>query len=182
VNALAYGEPARYWSPSIDGATGILQDPFFYPWGDADLLRSNGKNSGVTLELAGGAVDNFTTVGEVIDRRFFQNVSPFLTGRRYLDHLDPVDRWQDDGGSGAEIAPDNSMDGLFIVNDPSNDGDFDFPYVSSNRPGFNDLILRLNGLCLFVNQSCAAGPNPPVVGVLGMMGQVSFVPLPLGGH
>ena len=184
VNALAYGESARYWPSTLDGASNIQQDANLYPWGDTDPLQLNGKNNGTTLVPPTDLAWNFTTEDEVRDRRFFQHVSAFLTGRRFVQNQQPPGTWQDDelDDVNVEGAPlgDNSAEGLFYVNDPSNDADLDFPYESSLRPGFNDLLMRRNALCQFVNQSCITGPG--ISSTMGIMAELAHIPLPLGGH
>lgn len=184
VNALAYAEPAKYWLATLDGASSIPQDPMLYPWGDLTVLQHDGMNNGETVDPLGGGGINFTTNGEVEPRSFFQGVSPFLTGRRYLDYPEPPDRWQDDKTDDDDIAlptSDATMLGLFHVSDPSNDGNVEFPFLANSRGSFNDLERRRSALCVFVNQSCSGGSLFPK-SMVHLMGILSHAPLPLGSH
>ncbi|MBK7242124.1 MAG: hypothetical protein IPI00_18675 [Flavobacteriales bacterium] len=175
VNALAFGEGARYWLPTLDGASDIPQDPHFYPWNSGGPLLSNGRNNGQTL----GAGYNFTVSQDVRDRNFFQSVSPFLIGRRYVLNLgQTTGTWDDDLNSDTG---DDNMSGLFYVYDPSNDGDFEFPFISDRRSGFNDLERRKNLLCQFLSQTCTNEPPDPLT-VSKRIDLIQFTPLPLAAH
>ena len=69
------------------------------------------------------------------------------------------------------------MDGYFYVNDPENENVF--PWVLDQKRGFNDLLMRHDRMCQFLNQSCGDGGTLPVVKLMEMM---LFIPLPKGGH
>lgn len=73
--------------------------------------------------------------------------------------------------------PDLGMAGYFYVNDPDN-GD-NFPYMRKQKRGFNDLLMRHDRMCQFLNQSCEDGGTLPVVKLMEM---ILFIPLPKGGH
>lgn len=187
INPLAYNETARYWLSMLDGTTNIPQDEALYPWGSSDLLQLGGKNNGYTTGNGGGL--NFDTQTEIHPRRFFQSISPFLTGRRYLVYRpsDPYPpTWEDDDPDNTNSAPnfdhsDNSLDWLFFVNDPSNNNDENFPFLSSKKWGYNDLERRKKDLCLFVNSNCS-GSGTISNGTFELMKMIVFNPFPLASH
>lgn len=185
ISPLAYGEVARYWLTQLDGASNISQDAALYPWGGTDPLQLGGKNKGTT-----NGVINFDTQTEINNRDFFQALSPFLTGRRYFSHRAPVPpgypNWEDDEPDNTNSSPnfdhsDNSLDWLFFVNDPSNDDDATFPYLSNKKWGYNDLERRKKDLCMFVNSNCS-GSGTISNGTFELMKIIVFQPFPLGSH
>ena len=72
---------------------------------------------------------------------------------------------------------DDEMEGLFYVNDPSNNNDANFPYIDNKKWGYNDLLNRKNKLCQFLNTSCSGNPTS-----ITMMKNLSFIPLPVASH
>lgn len=180
INPLAYGEAAKYWLAIIDGATNISQDAALYPWGGNDPLKLGGKNKGTT-----DGIINFDTQTEIHTRNFFQALSPFLTGRR-VSIPPSYPNWEDDEPDNTNSPPnfdhlDNSLDWLFFVNDPSNDGDQTFPFLSSKKWGYNDLERRKKDLCLFVNSNCS-GSGTISNGTFELMKMIIFNPFPLASH
>jgi hypothetical protein len=178
INPLAYGEGAKYWHTVLDGATDISQDEALYPWGGSDALKIGGKNKGYTEGSGGGL--NFDTQKEIHPRRFFQILSPFLTGRRLFSNI--LNDWEDDEPNNNNEAPyfdksDNSLDWLFFVNDPSNNGYF--PYIDDQKWGYNDLERRKKDLCLFLNTNCSGFT---INGTTELMQLISFTPFPLASH
>lgn len=172
----------------MDAVTGIPQDPFFYPWFDNGPLQHGGKNKGITQALFPPLeIENLKADPDILQRSVFQQVSPFLIGRRYVNNppTGTSNQWEDDEPDNSNAHPgnyeelDSGMIGLFYVNDPSNDAQFDFPIISNQKWGFNDLLRRRNDLCDFVNNDCA-GPGPDLV--VKLVALVRFVPLPEASH
>jgi len=191
VNTLKYGESANYLGATIAGLSGT-QDESLYPWGGNDPLQGGGKNNGLTEDLQVGNVINFDIYAEIKNQTFFQNVSSFLTGRRYrsaYDHLNLTPNWQDDNldddNTFDQDYPelnDNQMEGLFYVNDPSNNGLQNFPYVDDKKWGYNDLLNRKIKLCQFLLSHCGDGPTSNDPSAIQMITQISFIPFPLASH
>ncbi|MEO5644922.1 MAG: hypothetical protein ABIQ40_07395 [Bacteroidia bacterium] len=200
VNPVAYAEPAKYWLSSVDGATNITQDDNLYPSGNiSDPLQAGGKNIGETYDgFLASYVINFETNKEmrIYDaasqsyyyRNHFQSVSPFLTGRRYEilnSTLTGYPNWQDDepdDGNATQAnheEPDNTMLGLFYVNDPSNDANTTFPFLQEQKWGFNDLQRRHDDLCQLLNANCD-GTTPQ--SILNLMILTQMNPFPIGAH
>lgn len=151
-----------------------------YPWGGNDPLKLGGKNKGTT-----DGIINFDTQTEIHTRNFFQALSPFLTGRR-VSIPPSYPNWEDDEPDNTNSLPnfdhlDNSLDWLFFVNDPSNDGDQTFPFLSSKKWGYNDLERRKKDLCLFVNSNCS-GSGTISNGTFELMKMIIFNPFPLASH
>lgn len=190
VNTLAYNEPARYWLSSLDGNS-VKQDHGSYPFGTG-LNEDDGENVGTTLDPNFGNIPNYRVSIEFYEQIFFQAVSPFLIGRRYRTFTSASgkapssqDDEYDDVNSfpGNAEQPDNTMNGLFYVADPSNNQNINFPYGDTKKWGYNDLQRRKNGLCSFLVNGCT--------GVLGeqnnpssitLIRSIAFIPLPLAGH
>ena len=113
---------------------------------------------------------------EVSANIYHAKVSAFLTGRRYRGALTSTPGFTDDNGSAS-----GSMDGLFYVNDPSNDS-----YVGTGHNnlgpigkfGYNDLMRRRDDLCWFTHPSCGQGGSV----VLLLTKSVLMNVLPIGGH
>lgn len=188
VNPLSNVAPATYWNTTVDGVTSVLQDQSFYPWGTG-ILMLNGGNFGKTIDAyLNSQVTNLYVDGEITHRNYFQNVSPFLAGRRYLEFSSSEfggPTWEDDENdnnntfSGNFEELDSGMEGLFYVNDPSNNLGNEFPYVGNRKNGFNDLHRRKEDICTFLNQDCSGTPVHPVVKMIAL---IRFIPLPEAGH
>lgn len=75
---------------------------------------------------------------------------------------------------------DTGMDGLFYVNDPSNNLGNEFPYIGDRKNGFNDLQRRKADMCMLLNADCSGSIRKhPVAKMIGL---IRFIPLPEGGH
>ena len=82
------------------------------------------------------------------------------------------------------------MEGLFWVNDPSNDyenADFSlymnngvFPYNHEKRDGFNDLERRKMDLCNLADGCCDKFCDDNLL--MDALKEVTFIPLPAHGH
>jgi hypothetical protein len=129
VRPLSYGVPARYWLPNPDFTVGELD------------CQANIKNTG------------HTTAGEInypmiMGNNKWDNVSAFLTGRKNSGTAAGPNIFADDNPSDAG---DNTMEGLYYVNDPLNDYNNGY-YVE--RWGYNDLLMRKQDLCAFYTSNC----------------------------
>lgn len=117
--------------------------------------------------------------------KFYQTrVSAFLTGRNYSGNIGSG-TWQDDkienpGDDQTDPYFDNT-NSLFFIYDPSNKYDnVDDTYPGPDRfnKGYNDLEMRKQFLCKFLNLSCDFHLNP----VLDILQIIREQPLPLHGH
>lgn len=141
VMPLGYGETAKYWDPIPDYITGLVDIRF-------------GGNAGTT-----GTSSNYpapTNTGTATNPigRYWVKVSAFLTGRNYTGIDGTSGTFQDDFVDPIDDAKDNTMDGLFYVYDPRNNGSSTYPLPQPPVWGYNDLERRKLELCKFVNQSC----------------------------
>jgi len=120
VSPLSTIEEAKYWNAMLDGAYNTPQDAAFYPWGTAPL-ELGGGNVGRTMDAyLSSVVQNQTATPHIERRNFFQHVSPFLTGRRYLEYVAPEygnPTWEDD-----EEDNDNFLSGNFARSDSGMEG------------------------------------------------------------
>lgn len=184
VNALAYNEGAKYWSTIPDGHTG-KQDGNLYPNGSAisGPLKPHGFNSGLTFDaITSSVINNFHTADEIENHQYFQSLSPFLTGRRY-SIISSTPTWEDDQPDllVESATPDNTLQGLFFVNDPANDNyNGTFPQINDQKWGFNDLQRRMIDLCNFVNADCTVVGGPR--SVMQLISLMRFAPFGLGAH
>ncbi|MBL7713164.1 MAG: hypothetical protein JNL13_11885 [Chitinophagaceae bacterium] len=152
VRPLKQGEPARYWLPPLatpDHIEGYVDCP------------GNGFNPE-------GINSNSTLYPSMAGKRYYQNVSAFLTGTSY-NGLSGSPNYDDDNSTDAN---DNNMDGLFYVNDPATRS----TATTIKQHGFNDLLRRRDDLCSLINTDCNAFSIGNVVKA------VAHTPLPLAGH
>ncbi|HRO43739.1 MAG TPA: hypothetical protein PL009_12955 [Flavipsychrobacter sp.] len=119
---------------------------------------------------------------------YYQRLSAFLTGRRYSG----PNNWQDDkhesGQFGDDVLDNADINtpaaaaSLFYVYDPTDnhDGTTDNSYPKPDRVnGYNDLEMRKQRLCQFLNHACNPDMNTKV---LAIMSRTSVYPLPKKGH
>ena len=131
-------------------------------------------------------------------------VSPFLTGRNYRGANGGG--WEDDRYSNSINDPDNNLsndeygdheiNGLFYVNDPSNESDEDaanfnyppgqpttagtpFPNHHNKQTGFNDLERRQIDLYSLANSCCDPTVCPDL---LSLVDNMAFIPLSKNSH
>jgi len=206
VYRRGFGEEANYWdaTPSVVNINLYQGVSPFNPFANSidDRFEVGGPtsptllaNSGTTYQTYGGASHeknlNFT---EKTKNTVNQVVSPFLTGRKYINQV--AGSWEDDelnnSNSGVEYMPgvvnflaDDQLTGLFWVNDPSNESSATgfsggaggpFPQIHTKRWGYNDLQRRQEDLCLFLSQSCT-GPT-----IIHVMQHIFLMPQPLHSH
>ena len=120
------------------------------------------------------------------------NVSPFLTGRNYRGS---TLEWEDDRFSNQLTDPDNdiqnqdpiadnTLKGLFWVNDPSNEAASNSNQLeqelNNKRDGFNDLERRKNDLCSLANGCCDKFCDDNLL--MDALKEATFIPLPTHGH
>tara|TARA_B110000459_G_C16499649_1_gene442777 strand:+ start:326 stop:1033 length:708 start_codon:yes stop_codon:yes gene_type:complete len=207
VMTMSHGDSARYWDQMPSTVIGVFDTRDY-----EKLSGISSMNEGKTWDQASGQpVDNqkmnyYSSLGTIAqtnnnlnfpsDEREFSNVSPFLTGRNYRDGDLRNPTWEDDeqsplkdGAINSQIAweikmADDKMNGLFWVNDPSNDTighsypDY-FPYKHDRRDGFNDLQRRKLDLCILAGP-CGA-PNDEDI-MMKVLQEITFIPLPEHGH
>ena len=203
VRPLGYGQAADYWSTTPSTSTGLISNALstIDNAGTTDAPNHPDAN-------ALGFIDNYNKeYYESIDNQDFRsvpNVSPFLTGRNYRGTALGLDeRWEDDqedpdhqDETNQDIG-DKTTEGLFYVNDPSNEGnvehdtyhspnlnwdDAPFPKVHTKKYGYNELENRLMDLCLLVENPCNSGSGNGTGEVFTLVSTIGFVPLPLHGH
>ena len=109
-----------------------------------------GKNKGIT-NLSGGTTAN--NYDQPSGSRHFVKVSAFLTGRNYSGPSGSA-TFQDDFVDPTDDAMDATMDGLYYVYDPTNDGSNTYPGPQPPHWGYNDLERRKKDLCMLVNSQC----------------------------
>lgn len=151
---LGYGQTAEYWNTTPDNVYRTIDTRFF-------------ENLGVT-----GSSPNYP---EPIGQQYHVKVSAFLTGRNYTG-TSGNGTFEDD--EPADPA-DNSMNGLFYVNDPSNNGSNTL-VPPEKKWGYNDLERRKNDMCRLMKLHCSdvvAGTR-----VINVMGAVAFNPFPVASH
>ncbi|XZF14088.1 hypothetical protein ACTHGU_20100 [Chitinophagaceae bacterium MMS25-I14] len=151
VRPLPYGQAANYWGATPNGADGHfpvdhrgLDTRFASTWGQSNVNGSVENNHDLSSSL-----------------QYFTRVSPFLTGRNYSGT--GAGTWQDDKHTGSEDASDSdplltNASSLFYVYDPTsyNDGTTDQSYPKPDRvEGYNDLQMRKQKLCQFLNADCS---------------------------
>ncbi|MGB1294583.1 MAG: hypothetical protein ACPG6V_03825 [Flavobacteriales bacterium] len=194
VRPIGYDQEIDYWSEVPSTSSGRIHN------------GNTQSNIGTTFDPAhpdanaNGFVDNYENEyyqGQTFDEiRTVPHLSPFLTGRNYRGSSVPVNEtWADDETSiTKDVVGDNLLHGLFIVNDPSNEGDHldpdfnhpgdadpdtPFPQIHDNRKGFNELEKRKEDLCLILSNDCSNDVNHNLFRV---MSTVRFIPLPEHGH
>ena len=203
IRPLGYGDSANYWSPTSPSVT----------TGKVENVLTTINNAGTTFDNThpdrdvNNFIDNYNLEyyqgNSQSEIRSIPNVSAFLTGRNYRTGIGIIgdDKWNDDfeaAGSDDEIHPDlgdKALEGLFYVNDPSNeanvaDNEYEAPGANSNNAtqppfpqyhekkfGFNELENRQMDLCMLTSTSCQ-----PSSGVFDVFAHLDFVPLPLHGH
>lgn len=194
IRPRGYGEPADYWSaiPSTD--TGRFDNRFY---GNSNLgttwdnyLNAPVPNYDPDYYVSNGTADRIIPV-----------VSPFLTGRNFRgnnnweddDYTNPNN---DDNDLSNDDFGDHEINGLFYVNDPSNESDESdihfmyppsqpasagtpFPKLHDNRTGFNDLQRRQMDLCNLANSCCDPTLCPDI---LSLVEQMAFMPLSKNAH
>ena len=97
---------------------------------------------------------------------------------------------------------DNSLKGLYYVDDPSNDAEYanlpngkggPFPQIHDKKWGFNELELRKAFLCNFLSLPCSGNGNSPVIlpegidrtpviGLIDEMKKLKHIPFAKGAH
>lgn len=173
-----------------------------------------------TVGFTSTLINNFNR-NIVVHNDYHQTVSPFLTGRRYMSNgkfdfnlkvFIGAPGWQDDLLSDVlikENAPDNIMEGLFYVNDPSNQASgmvdpndlSNFPM--SNPPleseiqakenyknqfntkyGYNDLQRRKDDMCRLLSLCCNCGLSTSTSSSVPfeLIKRLDFIPLPYASH
>ncbi|MCT4664811.1 MAG: hypothetical protein N4A45_06215 [Flavobacteriales bacterium] len=234
IKPRGYGEPAIYWGPTPSVVDGPGHTDTREEGGNQFGVIVN-THRGETHDP-----DHFTAVQNSVETvptypaDFYSSnkkipvVAPFLTGRNYRGSNYPLERRYDDDkefyyqndkenseDENGNLLPisidDKSTNGLFYVNDPSNEynteenfhtnyvhyrdnpiwGGSDqriFPQYHYDRPGFNDLDRRMKHLCrLAICTQCsfstlsASDPCSPI-SVLQVAEAIKHVPLPQSGH
>ena len=170
IMPLNQGQDSRYWLSIPDGVAGEIDARTAGTAGSIQVPENMGKTS-----TGSGAVPNYTNPAGV---RYYQTISAFLTGRNYTGPISSPG-FTDDEDNIADNMTDNTMDGLFYVNDPSNDTTTGFTRrsigVDNNKYGYNDLKRRQEDLCRLIHSSCG-------LKVIDLVTKVTHVPLPLGSH
>ncbi|MCB9262768.1 MAG: hypothetical protein H6607_10375 [Flavobacteriales bacterium] len=153
VAPLGYGQSANYWGSVPDYKTGKI---------DA-VGRSQVSalpNTGKTLEGDGTTIsDNYPVPS---GSRNFVNVSAFITGRTYNSgsFQDDLDKTKNNNNlvSTEDDQLDNTLGGLYKVNDPSNayqanilQNLFGF---DDRKNGFNELERRKQDMCKLLRSNC----------------------------
>lgn len=148
-----YGKTAKYWTTTPDTFVGPVD------------MRFGSNNLGFT-NVGGSNMQNYP---QLFNNHNIAVVSAFLTGRKY-DSLS----YDDDKPTDSN---DNNMNGLFYVNDPSNDaaGAMQFLNIDTNQNGYNDLEMRRQSLCRLIGTSCTKN-------VMRLLSNVDHKPAPPGTH
>lgn len=172
VMPLNQGQGSRYWPSIPDAVTGEIDTRVDGSVNSIYVPQNMGKTS-----TGSGLVSNYSNP---TGARYYQTVSAFLTGRNYTGPVSSPGFTDDDDDAG-ENSTDNNMDGLFYVNDPSNDAatpsgsDRRSIGADDNKYGYNDLRRRQEDLCRFINSGCG-------IKATELATKVTHVPLPLGSH
>jgi hypothetical protein len=194
-----YGQSADYWSntPDIFGPNDMSGTLYNF------TNKIDSRFNFLLLNI-GTTYDNFL-LGPITNANLTVNttnttpqiVSPFITGRRYSSST--LYNWEDDElDINKEQYPtlDNSLTGLFYVNDPSNkyqtrlsgstlpagQGGV-FPQYHDAKHGFNELQKRQIDLCNFVNAGCSwFDIVSKQVLLYDAMSSICQLPLPIKGH
>ena len=185
IRPLGYGVPARYWDAVPSTSTGPFDERFY-----------GNMNEGQTWDdHLNVPVDNYKPdyyVSSNVNSITIPNVSPFLTGRNYRGS---TLEWEDDRFSNQLTDPDNdiqnqdpiadnTLKGLFWVNDPSNEAASNSNQLeqelNNKRDGFNDLERRKNDLCSLANGCCDKFCDDNLL--MDALKEATFIPLPTHGH
>ena len=177
--------PARYWDAVPSTSTGPFDERFY-----------GNMNEGQTWDdHLNVPVDNYKPdyyVSSNVNSITIPNVSPFLTGRNYRGS---TLEWEDDRFSNQLTDPDNdiqnqdpiadnTLKGLFWVNDPSNEAASNSNQLeqelNNKRDGFNDLERRKNDLCSLANGCCDKFCDDNLL--MDALKEATFIPLPTHGH
>lgn len=144
VRPLGYGESANYWNSVPDNVYRKMDDRQYSP----QIVTINRGRTSISSTVS---VPNNEYVSGL---RHIQNVSAFLTGVSYTGT--GFTGTYDDDNLGTEFKPDNSLDGLYYVNYPTNCGKqglSSFPY-EDGKFGYNDLLMRKQRMCTLLSSSC----------------------------
>lgn len=166
MRPLGYGESAKYWETAPDSLT---------------AKRKMDLRGGIVPENLGRTGDSINpevrTYAPPYDgSSYFVKLSAFLTGRNYTGPLGQG-TFADDSTSAADDATDATMDGLYYVNDPSNDLWFGtMPKNMNHKFGYNDLQMRKQMLCLLLADLGNASAT------LGIMTAITNIPVAENGH
>ncbi len=176
-----YGESANYWATTPDYFTGGVENH-----------TAPRHNIGVTQLPGGGTVQNLPLPSGT---RTIPVVSSMITGRNYGGLIGTTNKWQDDYINASEDIKDDSLNGLFYVNDPFNswaaNGVSPTPNAiasSDKKSSFNDLEFRKGKLCARLNTNCV---RPAITRdmtpfelstVMLIVKTVSNISLPKGSH
>jgi hypothetical protein len=221
---IGNAQQPKYWENTPGYITGDLDQRTKFLFSPSSS-NPNGPSRGINIEntyddYLQTNVDNLAR-SRVVSNTYHQTVSPFLTGRRYMSNgnfdiqnkdFDNTPGWQDDLLSDLlikENAPDNSMEGLFYVNDPSNQASgmvdpndlSNFPM--SNPPleseiqakenyknqfntkyGYNDLQRRKDDMCRLLSLCCNCGLSTSTSSSVPfeLIKRLDFIPLPYASH
>ncbi len=147
VRPLGYGQSANYWGTIPDYDTALLDNRFTNNLGHS---KTN------------GTIDANHALGSGL--QIFTRVSAFLTGRSYTGEYGSGTFADDDKSS-----QDNSFDpffsdnSLYVVYDPTDNykgitnTDETYPKADRQNFGYNDLQMRKQHLCQFLNSPCKPG-------------------------
>lgn len=172
VRPLPYGEPANYWRNVSAGPPDYTQGYIDLGDGNPAINPYDGNRWQTTTPT--GSVDNYP---EPSGERYWQNVSAFLTGRSYSGSVSAGTYDDDETDPNKDIVPDNTLDGLFFVNDPTN-GQLQYGQSLTDmvRFGFNDLKMRKTRLCQLINSSCTMEVVIPIAVT------TTHIPFAVGTH
>lgn len=211
-----YCEPANYWDPIPSYVTASPFLPTLSGFGDEtsidDRFQPILNNTGKTFELTSNQLVPNLNFADQTSNTQNQVVSAFITGRRYSSN---GNHWQDDelnddpftNGEGllgginvVSNKADDLMNGLYFVNDPSNEASTiptnpfltpplapgkggKHPQLHTKKWGFNELLHRQMDLCSLVNIPCDGTIGTAnSSSTLSLLKLINFIPFPLGAH
>jgi hypothetical protein len=201
-----YGQAADYWSttPDIFGSNDMAGTAYNFSNLIDSRFNTLSQNLGTTYDKYLGWQITNTNLPQNTSNTTPQIVAPFITGRRFSSAT--FGNWEDDeldnlSNLNKEVIPnttiftDNTLIGLFYVNDPSNkyqtrsNGSAllpgqggNFPQIHDSKNGFNELERRRIDLCKFVNTPCIWDNNSNQIDIVYGMESILMSPLPFKGH
>lgn len=141
-----YGETANYWGATPDVVQGRLDSR------DFQIHQWQSGMTTVAPTFDPNFDDNYPLPAENDHHQVFPIVSAFLTGRSYSGKFYSA-TFEDDEPASWDAGSDDTLDGLYYVNDPVNRSASTVP-GPEQRWGFNDLERRKQDLCVLVNSTC----------------------------
>ena len=155
MRPLNYGVSARYWDDATPDYVHSVPNASATAGGlDYRFTTQDGTSYDPISQTA---FPNYSQ-SDVAARAYFPKVSAFLTGRNYAGP-DGAMTYEDDNFDPFFDNPrDQFMTGLFYVADPMNNtisAQTSYSYVmGDNLWGFNDLMMRQQSMCQFINLQC----------------------------